>query len=60
MIQARAAASQVLGYAIRTMALEAQVIDGTRQSEAIERYAQELVASDKLWRTERDRPRRAT
>jgi predicted DNA-binding mobile mystery protein A len=50
MTQARAAASQVLGYAIRTMALEAQEIDATRQGETLERYAQELVASGTLWR----------
>jgi hypothetical protein len=40
------------------MALEAQEIDDGRQAEAIERYAQELVVSGKLWRTERNRPRR--
>lgn len=58
--QARTTASQVLGYAARTMALEAQGIDDDRQGEAIERYAQELVASGKLWRTQRDRFKRAT
>lgn len=58
--QARATASRVLGYASRTMALEAQEIDHGRQAEAIERYAQELVANGKLWRTEQNRPRRET
>lgn len=53
--QARAAAAQLLGYAARTMALEAQDIDEDRQSEAIERYAQQLVASGKLWRPDRSR-----
>ena len=58
--QARATASRVLGYAARSMALEAQDIDDARQDEAIERYAQELVASGKLWRAERSRSRRET
>jgi predicted DNA-binding mobile mystery protein A len=58
--QARATASRVLGYAARTMALEAQEIDSGRQDEAVERYAQQLVASGKLWRTEQNRPRRET
>jgi len=52
MTQARSAASRILGYATRTMALEAQEIDRTQQGEALERYAQELVANGKLWRTE--------
>jgi predicted DNA-binding mobile mystery protein A len=54
--QARTVASQLLGYAARTMALEDQDIDADRQSEAIERYAQQLVASGKLWRAEPSRP----
>jgi predicted DNA-binding mobile mystery protein A len=57
MNQARAAASRILEYAARTMALEAQKIDGDRQDEAVERYAHELVASGKLWREERNRSR---
>ncbi len=52
MSQARTTASRVLGYAARTMALEAQGIDDDRQGEAIERFAQQLVDSGKLWRTE--------
>jgi predicted DNA-binding mobile mystery protein A len=60
MNQARTTASRVLGYAARTMALEAQEIDDDRQGEAIERYAQQLVASGKLWHTERNRSRRET
>ncbi|MFZ2113593.1 MAG: mobile mystery protein A [Solirubrobacteraceae bacterium] len=51
MRQARTEASRILGYAARTMALEAQEVDDARQDEAIERYAQQLVASSKLWRT---------
>lgn len=53
--QAQAAAVRILGYAARTMALEAQDIDEDRQSEAVERYAQQLVASGKLWRAQRSR-----
>ncbi len=60
MKHARTTASQVLGYAARTMALEAQDIDGDRQGEAIERYAQQLVASGRLWRTEQSRSRSET
>ena len=58
--QARAQASQLLGYAARTMALEAQDIDQGRQAEAVERQAQELVSSSELWRPRRrvDRKRR--
>lgn len=48
--QARTVAAQLLGYAVRTMALEAQDIDDDRQSEAVERYAQQLVAGGNLWR----------
>ena len=55
--QARATAAQVLGYAVRTMALETQDIDEDRQSEAVERHAQQLVASGKLWRAQRSRSR---
>jgi predicted DNA-binding mobile mystery protein A len=51
--QARITASRVLGYAARTMALEAQEIDDDRQSEAIDRYAQQLITGGKLWRPER-------
>lgn len=58
--QARATASGVLGYAARAMALEAQEIDRGRQAEALERYAQELVASGKVWRTEQNRSTRET
>ncbi len=50
MNQAQATASRLLGYAARTMALEAQEIDSGRQREAVERYAQQLVANGKLWR----------
>ena len=58
--QARTIASRVLGYSARTMALEAQGIDNDRQSEAIERYAKQIVASGKLWPTEPNRARRET
>jgi predicted DNA-binding mobile mystery protein A len=53
--QARKEAAWVLGYAAQTMALEAQDIDEDRQREAIERNAQQLVASGNLWRAGRGR-----
>lgn len=53
--QARTQAAQALGYAARTMALEAQEIDDDRQREAVERHAQQLVASGGLWRAGRRR-----
>lgn len=56
--QARSQASQMLGYAARTMALEAQDIDRARQAEAIERQARELMSSGELWRLRRRDPRR--
>ncbi len=49
--QARSAAARVLGYAAHTMALEAQEIDDARQSEAIDRYARQLLDSGKAWHT---------
>jgi predicted DNA-binding mobile mystery protein A len=54
--QARAVAAQTLGYAARTMALEAQEIDDARQSDAVERYAQELLANGNPWRAAQSRP----
>lgn len=57
--RARTVAAQLLGYAARTMALEAQDIDEARQSEAVERYAQQLVDSGKLWRDAPSQPTRA-
>jgi predicted DNA-binding mobile mystery protein A len=57
-IQARSVASQLLGYAARTMALEDQDIEDELQSEAVERYAQQLLTSGNPWRAGRD-PRRA-
>jgi predicted DNA-binding mobile mystery protein A len=56
--QARAVATQLLGYASRTMALEAQDIEDERQSEAVERYAQQLMARGNPWRAGRRRPPR--
>jgi predicted DNA-binding mobile mystery protein A len=56
--QAQTVAAQLLGYAARTMALEAQDIDEDQQREAVERYAQQLVASGELWRQRRSRSRR--
>ncbi len=56
--QAQTAAEQLLGYAARTMALEAQDIDDSRQGEAVERYAQQLMASGSPWRAARSRPPR--
>lgn len=54
--QARAVASRLLGYAARTMALEDQDIDEARRGEAVERYAEDLVASGNPWRAGRKRP----
>lgn len=51
MEQARAQAATVLGYAARTMALEAQGIDDQRRAEAVERYARQLIADGQLWRS---------
>jgi predicted DNA-binding mobile mystery protein A len=53
--QALTVATRLLGYAARTMALEAQNIDEDRQSEAVERYADQLVGSSNLWRAPRSR-----
>lgn len=53
--QARTEASEILGYAARTMALEAQDIDESRHREAIERQAHQLLASGDLWRASRRR-----
>jgi hypothetical protein len=39
------------------MALEAQDIEDDRQSEAVDRYAQQLVTSSNLWRVARNRSR---
>jgi predicted DNA-binding mobile mystery protein A len=59
-IQARRQAAQLLGYAARTMALEAQGIDADRQAEAVERHARKLVDSSQLWRSRSSRSRRDT
>jgi predicted DNA-binding mobile mystery protein A len=53
--QARAVAKETLGYAARTMALEAQGIDDDRQREAVDQYAQQLAASGDVWRATRGR-----
>jgi predicted DNA-binding mobile mystery protein A len=53
--QARVVTEQLLGYAARTMALEAQDIEDNRRHEAIERHAQQLVASGSQWRAGRSR-----
>jgi predicted DNA-binding mobile mystery protein A len=53
--QARAVAAQLLGYASRTMALEAQDIEDERKSEAAERYARQLMTSGNPWRAGRRR-----
>lgn len=54
--QARSQAAQLLGYAARTMELEAQDIDRDRRAEAVERYAQGLISSGELWRQPRHGP----
>jgi predicted DNA-binding mobile mystery protein A len=56
--QARVVAAQLLGYAARTMALEAQDIEDERQSEAVELYAQQLMTNGNPWRAGRSRPPR--
>jgi predicted DNA-binding mobile mystery protein A len=48
--EAQRVAASTLGYAGRTMALEAQGIDPDRQSEALERFAQDLIEGGDLWR----------
>ncbi len=53
--QAKAVAEQLLGYAARTMALEAQDIERDRQGDAVEVYAQRLVTSGNPWRAGRSR-----
>jgi predicted DNA-binding mobile mystery protein A len=47
--EARRVATLALGYAGRTMALEAQGIDPDRQREGIERFAQEIIDRGELW-----------
>lgn len=49
--QARRLAATSIGYAGRTMALEAQGVDEERQFEAEERFAADLIARGALWRT---------
>jgi predicted DNA-binding mobile mystery protein A len=56
--QAESAAAQLLGYAARTMALEDQAIDMRQQREAVQRYAQQLVASGNPWGVAQRRPQR--
>ena len=48
--EARRTAESTLGYAGRTMALEAQGVDPGRQREAAERFAQDLIDRGDLWR----------
>lgn len=50
--QARKRAARLLGYASRTMALEAQDVAADRQKEALDRYARDLIDSGWLWREE--------
>ncbi len=54
--QARQRAARLLGYASRTMALEAQDVAEDRQREALDRYARELIGSGRLWREEQAPP----
>ena len=56
--RARTVAGKALGYAARTMALEAQGIEDDGQREAIDRHAKELVAKGGIWRATPDRRRR--
>lgn len=55
--QARRRAQQLLGYAARTMALEAQEVDPDRQDEAVDRYADQIVRRGEVWRARRRGPR---
>jgi predicted DNA-binding mobile mystery protein A len=48
--EAQRVAASALGYAGRTMALEAQGVDADRQREAMERLAQDLIDRGDLWR----------
>jgi predicted DNA-binding mobile mystery protein A len=50
MTQARRTSTEMLGYVARTMALESQAIDDELEREAIDRYAQQLIGSGKVWR----------
>jgi predicted DNA-binding mobile mystery protein A len=54
--QARNRAARLLGYASRTMALEAQDVSEDRQKEALDRYARDLIDSGQLWREEQVPP----
>ena len=54
--QARQRAARLLGYASRTMALEAQEVAEDRRQEALDRYARELIGSGGLWREEQAPP----
>ena len=47
--EARRAAASILGYAGRTMALEAQEVDQRRQREAVQRLAHDLIDRGALW-----------
>ncbi len=48
--QARRVAAASVGYAGRTMALEAQDVDEEHRREAEERFAEDLIAGGDLWR----------
>jgi len=48
--QARSIATLNVDYTSRTMALEAQDVEDEWKAEAIERQANELVASGRIWR----------
>jgi predicted DNA-binding mobile mystery protein A len=48
--EAKRVAASTLGYAGRTMALEAQGVDPDREREAVERFAQDLIDRGDLWR----------
>lgn len=48
--QAHRVAAEVLGYTSQTMALEDQSVDDDRQSEAVDRFAAEILAKGNQWR----------
>jgi predicted DNA-binding mobile mystery protein A len=47
--RARSAAQERLGYALHTMELEAQGVEPQSQAESLDRLAEELVDSGRLW-----------
>ncbi|NNN20778.1 MAG: mobile mystery protein A [Acidimicrobiales bacterium] len=55
--RAKNKAADILGYAAQTMVLEDQRIEDNRLQEAIDQYADQLVAKGNVWKTTRPRSR---